>query len=152
MPTARDCAALLLETLPVSMRILGGAIHTSHAPEDRPLNMGQLRMLELLRRHPWTLGDLAERHHVAASTMSRTVDVLVRRAWVERRSHPEDRRQILLCLTDAGLAAHSEMRRRAEDTITRLIEQLPEEERDRLYDGLRVLQRLAANATAHGTE
>jgi DNA-binding MarR family transcriptional regulator len=149
-PTARDTAALLLETLPAALRALGGAVHTGRPSDGPPLNMGQLRMLEMLHRRPWTLGDLAERHHVSASTMSRTVDVLVKRAWVDRRSHPEDRRQVLLSLTDTGEAAHREMRRRAEDSITGLIEQLPEDECARLYDGLRALQQLAARAAGHG--
>lgn len=144
MATARDTASLLLETLPVALRILGGAMHQGLPSEGPPLNMGQLRVLEMLRSRPWTLGDLAERHHVAASTMSRAVDVLVRRDLVDRRSDPEDRRQVLLSLTDAGHAAHASLRRHAEDSITRLIEQLPDAERDSLYDGLRVLRGLAA--------
>jgi DNA-binding MarR family transcriptional regulator len=149
-PSARDAAALLLETLPLTMRILGGAMHAGRPNDGPPLNMGQLRMLEMLHRRPWTLGDLAERHHVAASTMSRTVDVLVKREWVDRRIHPEDRRQVLLSLTDTGIAAHQEMRRHAETSITALLEQLPDDERARLYDGLRVLQQLATRIAQHG--
>jgi DNA-binding MarR family transcriptional regulator len=149
-PTARDTAALLLETLPVALRTLAGVVHMGRPSDGPQLNMGQLRTLEMLRRRPWTLGDLAERHHVSASTMSRTVDVLVKRAWVDRRSHPEDRRQVLLSLTDTGEVAHREMRRRAEDSIAELIEQLPEDECARLYDGLRALQQLAARAAGQG--
>lgn len=146
MSTARDTAALLLETLPHALRALGGAMHASLPPDGPPLNMGQLRMLDMLHRRPWTLGDLAERHHVSASTMSRTVDVLVRRNWVERRSHPGDRRQVLLSLTEEGVATHHELRRRAEDLLAGLIVGLPEDEQAQLDDGLRVLQRLAASA------
>jgi hypothetical protein len=42
------------------------------------------------------------------------------------------------------------MHQRAEETLTRLVEQLPEDERERLYGGLQVLQRLAAQVAEHG--
>lgn len=150
MPTAQECAALLLETVPFSMRILAGSMHQARASDSPSLNIGQLRMLEMLRSGAWTLGGLAERHHVAASTMSRTVDVLVKRDWVERRSHPEDRRQVLLSLTGEGIEALAEMRRRAAATVTHLIEQMSDEERARLFDGLQVLQKLALRAVEQG--
>lgn len=152
MPTARDTAALLLETMPASMRVLAGAMHMGRPSDGPPLNMGQLRMLEMLRSRMWSLGDLAERHHVSASTMSRTVDVLVKRAWVDRRSHPEDRRQVLLSLTDAGTQAHAEMRAHAEDVLARMLDQLSEQERAELAAGLVVLKRLAARVAEQGLQ
>lgn len=142
MSTAEECAALLLETVPFSMRLLAGTMQQARGSDSPQLNFGQLRMLEMLHHRAWTLSDLAERHHVAASTMSRTMDVLVKRDWVERRSHPEDRRQVLLTLTGDGLEALVEMRRSAAETITQLIERLSDGERERLYGGLQVLQKL----------
>ena len=41
--------------------------------EEELPNFGQIRMLAILQARPWTLGDLASRHHVAASTMSRSM-------------------------------------------------------------------------------
>lgn len=150
MPTAQECAALLLETVPFTMRVLAGAMHQARASDSPPFNMGQLRMLDMLRSGAWTLSDLAERHQVATSTMSRTVDVLVKRTWVERRSHPDDRRQVLLSLTGEGLEVLAEMRRGAEASLTQLVEQLPDDERERLFAGLQVLQKLGLRAVEQG--
>ncbi|MEN9938163.1 MAG: hypothetical protein RLZZ387_4742 [Chloroflexota bacterium] len=147
MPTSRDVAAMLLEALPLSLRILGGAMHRGLGPTEKGLTMGQLRMLEMLHHRTWTLRDLAEHHHVSPSTMSRTVDVLVKRAWVDRRSDPRDRRQVILTLTGEGQGARAGMRRRAEENLERLVEQLSEEERAQLFAGLHVLQQLAGIAS-----
>jgi DNA-binding MarR family transcriptional regulator len=102
MPEARECARLLLETIPNLMRNLGGAMRQCKSGEEEHLNMGQFRMLGMLHAAPRTLSELAASHHVTPSTMSRTIDVLVRKAWVARETDPADRRQVILTLTGEG--------------------------------------------------
>ncbi len=110
--------------------------------DHEPLTMDQVRLLNLLSHEPRTLGELAAGHGVTPSTMSRSVDVLVRREWISRESDPSDRRQVILRLTDAGRAAYSEVVQYAEDMLTRLIEELSDAERERLCDGMSVLHAL----------
>ena len=88
MPEARECAQLLLETIPNLMRNLGGTIRQCKSGEEEHLNMGQFRMLGMLHAAPRTLSELAANHHVTPSTMSRMIDVLVRKAWVARETDP----------------------------------------------------------------
>jgi DNA-binding MarR family transcriptional regulator len=146
MPDARECAQLLLETLPNLMRNLGGAMRQCKSGEDDYLSMGQLRMLGMLQNAPRTLGELAGLHHVTPSTMSRTVDVLVRKAWVARQTDPNDRRQVILTLTPAGETAHAAMVQQTQDVFThmiaQMIAQLDDDDRTRLYDGLIVLRKM----------
>jgi DNA-binding MarR family transcriptional regulator len=144
MPSARECANLLLETIPNLMRGLHGVMRQRKGADDEPHTLGQYRMLALLEHEPRTLSALAAIHHVAPSTMSRSVDLLVRRAWVERQHDPNDRRLVIVRLTDEGRSAHAAMIEQNHDTITDLIAQLDEEERAQLYDGLSVLQTLIA--------
>ena len=148
MASARDCARLLLETMPGLKRRLGGFMRQHKGGDHEPLTMDQVRLLNLLSHEPRTLGELAAGHGVTPSTMSRSVDVLVRREWVSRESDPADRRQVILRLTDTGRGAHAEMVQHTEDTLTRLIEELPDRERERLFDGMHVLQALLARTTA----
>src|SRR4029079_7564166 len=82
MPESRECARLLLETIPNLMRNLGGAMRQCKSGEEEHLNMGQFRMLGMLHAAPRTLSELAASHHVTPSTMSRTIDALLRKAWV----------------------------------------------------------------------
>jgi DNA-binding MarR family transcriptional regulator len=149
MVDARETAQLLLETIPNLMRGIGGAARQHKSDEDA-LTMGQMRMLGILSHAPRNLGELANLHQVTPSTMSRTVDVLVRRDWVARQSDPSDRRQVILTLTAEGRDVHAATQRRLHEAlaqlIARLIEQLDEGERERLYDGLVVMRKMLALA------
>ena len=143
MPEARECARLLLETIPNLMRNLGGAIRQCKGSEEEHLNMGQFRMLGMLHIAPRTLSELAASHHVTPSTMSRTIDVLVRKAWVARETDPADRRQVILTLTSEGHAALEAMGQYTQDAVTGMLARLDDQERARLYEGLMVLRKLS---------
>jgi DNA-binding MarR family transcriptional regulator len=143
MPEACECARLLLETIPNLMRNLGGAIRQCKSSEEEHLNMGQFRMLGMLHIAPRTLSELAASHHVTPSTMSRTIDVLVRKAWVARETDPADRRQVILTLTSEGHAALEAMGQYTQDAVTGMLARLDDQERARLYEGLMVLRKLS---------
>ncbi|MEP7189983.1 MAG: MarR family transcriptional regulator [Roseiflexaceae bacterium] len=143
MPEARECARLLLETIPNLMRTLGGTMRQCKSGEEEHLNMGQFRMLGMLHAAPRTLSELAANHHVTPSTMSRMIDVLVRKAWVTREADPADRRQVILMLTDEGRAALHAMGQHTQDAVTSMLARLNDQERARLYDGLTVLHKLS---------
>jgi DNA-binding MarR family transcriptional regulator len=142
MHDARECAVLLLTTVPALMRSLHCTLRQSRPTDEEIHTLGQMRMLEMLQRGSYTLSELAAGHHVAPSTMSRSVDLLVRKAWVARQHDPKDRRQILLSLTEEGRAALRAMRQQTQEALTQLLEQLDERGRTQLYDGLSVLQSL----------
>jgi DNA-binding MarR family transcriptional regulator len=99
----------------------------------------------MLHAAPRTLGELATNHHVTPSTMSRMIDVLVRKAWVARETDPADRRQVILTLTGEGQAALGAMGQHVQDSVTGMLSRLDDQERARLYDGLTVLQKLVTS-------
>lgn len=145
-PDARACAELVLETIPALMRSMHGMIrHWSNHSDESP-TIGQFRLLKMLACRPHSLGELAATHHVTPSTMSRSVDVLVRRAWVERQSDPNDRRQLILKLTTEGESIHTTMEQHSRDALVQMMEQLDPNERARLYDGLAILQGMLTTA------
>lgn len=141
MAEAQESARLLLETMPALMR----GLHTMRRGQfdEDAASVGQLRMLEMLRARSWSLSELATRHHVTPSTMSRSIDVLVRRDWVTRQSDPNDRRQLVLQLSDEGRAAHDTLRAALSTMLADRIAELEPDEQVRLYEGLLVLQKLA---------
>jgi DNA-binding MarR family transcriptional regulator len=144
VPTAEECARLLVETVPSAMRLMGGVMRR-RAGEDEPISIGHVRMLKLLHDQQRTLGELAACHHVSPSTMSRTVEHLVRRDWIDRRVDPEDRRQVLLRLTEDGRGVYRTMMEQAHHNLAELIAQLDEAETEQLFQGLSVLQRMIAH-------
>lgn len=140
--TAASCSRLLLATVPRLMRTLGASARQLRGADEEPISMGQIRMLDVLDAQSWRLSDLAARHHVTPSTMSRTVDVLVRRGWVARLPDPADRRQVMLSLTDDGRAALAEFKERTQAIVAAMMSRLDGDALARLYDGLDVLQGL----------
>ncbi|MFQ3631850.1 MarR family winged helix-turn-helix transcriptional regulator [Roseiflexus sp.] len=151
-PSAYECAALLLETVPSVMRAVASATRQWYGDGDEAPTFVQLRMLAMLTARPWSLSELAAAHQVTPSSMSRTVDVLVQRNWVERATAPDDRRKVVLRLTPAGHAAHAAILRAAREAASRLIEQLDAQDRARLYDGLNVLRTLIENSCSTCSE
>ncbi len=142
MASARQCARLLLDTLPNLRRGFSGFMREHTSATHEPLTVDQIRLLRILSHEPRTLSELAARHGVAPSTMSRSIEVLVRRGWVGRDSDPGDRRLVIVQLTDAGQAAHHALDRQIEDSLVQRIEELGAAEREQLFAGMQVLHRL----------
>jgi len=60
-------------------------------------------LIELLKCHTLTMHDLSERMNLNSSTMTRIVDKLVRDKYISRTRSPEDRRVVVVSLTEKGL-------------------------------------------------
>ena len=145
VPDTESCARMLLETIPPLMRMLHGAMRKSHGEAH---TFGQMRMLAMLRERPCMLTDLATRHHVAPSTMSRTVDALVERGWVARTGAPDDRRKVLLTLTEQGAKSLDMLFDESCGIVAELMVPLAEQERGELVRGLAVLRHLANHSSS----
>ncbi len=72
---------------------------------------------------PLTPSEVSARLVVPSATMTATLDTLERRGWVERRTNPDDRRSILVSVTEEGRAVS-----------------------DRLLAGIRVVERETMSA------
>jgi MarR family 2-MHQ and catechol resistance regulon transcriptional repressor len=64
----------------------------------------------LVRRGPSTLNDLARELYLDKSTASRVVATLVRKGYVSRATHPDDRRAVVLTVTAPGRRLHDRIR------------------------------------------
>jgi DNA-binding MarR family transcriptional regulator len=72
------------------------------------VSVSQCYALEaLVRRGGMTLNELAAHLCLDKSTASRIVDALQRKGYVERSTHPTDRRALLLQATGDGTALHA---------------------------------------------
>lgn len=70
-----------------------------------PVSAIEAHMLAELHEHgAMRAMDLAQRVNFTVTSFTPPVDRLVERELIERRTHPQDRRAILLDLTDAGRA------------------------------------------------
>ena len=70
------------------------------------ISVTQCNALEALQTGPLTLGELTADLLLDKSTTSRVVDALVRKGYVERGAHPEDRRALQIRSTTKGKKLH----------------------------------------------
>lgn len=85
---------------------------------------------------PMRLGDLGRRLGIAPSTLSRNVERIEARGWVERVPDPDDGRAFRLRLTGEGRERAREIERQNETSMRDLLAGLPEDRRRRVLDGL----------------
>jgi DNA-binding MarR family transcriptional regulator len=98
--TPELCAQKAMETVPLVMHFIRTEMRARTAPS---LSVPQLRVLTFLRRMPGApLASVAQHLGVTRSTASALVDRLVRRQLVSRTEDPQERRCVVLTLTDAG--------------------------------------------------
>jgi MarR family 2-MHQ and catechol resistance regulon transcriptional repressor len=86
------------------------------------ISVTQYYALESLARHgPLTLNELASQLYLDKSTVSRVVTAIERKKLLRRQPHEEDRRAVLLALTDAGRRLYEAIRDDIEEREKRLI-------------------------------
>jgi DNA-binding MarR family transcriptional regulator len=93
---------------------------------------------------PSTLGRLARAEDVAAPTMTRIVDGLVRLGFVAKGEHPDSARQVLITPTDAGTELMQAAARRRIDVIVAALRSLPADERRSVVDAAPSLRELSS--------
>ncbi|WP_035214543.1 MULTISPECIES: MarR family transcriptional regulator [unclassified Agrobacterium] len=103
------------------------------------LSSSAFDVLATLRRagspHQLSPGDLLAMTMVSSGTMTNRIDQLEKAGLVERIHNPQDRRSVLISLTERGFAIVEEAVGAHVDNQHRLVAHLSEEERDTL-DGL----------------
>lgn len=87
---------------------------------------------------------LADIEKVSAPSMTRTVRSLVDDGYVTRSEHPDDGRQVLVTITDAGREVLAATRRRRDMWMVERVTELTADERATLAAAARILTKIAA--------
>ncbi len=123
---------------------------------SRHLDLARRRAFALHRLEPWEFdvlsalrragapyrlspGALLTQTLVTSGTMTNRIDRLAARSLVQRQPSPEDRRGVLVSLTEDGLSRVDAAMTSLLDIERDLLADLPEDERERLADLLRTL-------------
>ena len=112
--------------------------------EDLKVNEYQIGrgifIIDYVGRHDsCSLKDIYDNTRFPASTASRRVDELVKEGFIERTRSPEDRREIVLRLTNNGKAIFRIFRVHREKSLKRFLKAVPEEEVSSFVKILRLL-------------
>jgi DNA-binding MarR family transcriptional regulator len=130
------------------------ACHKRHVrdPETQEILSGhQASVLDHLDDvHPTPLFDLARHMGVTASTMSLTMDRLVRGGYVVRERSAEDRRRLDLRLTPAGLRIKKQQKVLEPELVAAVLAHLDERKRRQALRGLELLAEASKEMIAAG--
>jgi len=106
------------------------------------IEMSQWSTLRRIGRSPCTMSELARYKGVGLPTISKSVDMLVRRGWVERWVDKSDRRQTLVRLTSSGRRVLDKCRRALEEFLDERLALLTASERNAIDRSLRHVRRV----------
>lgn len=137
-----------LGTLAADLRVAIGRTARRIRTEKSDLDLSdtQLSVLFLLDRGgPTTPGELAEHERVQPPSMTKVINALADRGLVQRSDHPDDRRQVLVAVTEAGRSEVRETRRRRDAWLARRLADLTPDERATLAAAGTLLSRIAAS-------
>jgi DNA-binding MarR family transcriptional regulator len=98
-----------------------------------PVSLSQLSALATLFNFgPMTPGALAIKERVRPPSMTRVIASLADLAFVDRIAHPDDGRQVLVSVSDAGAELLEAERRASQEWLAQRLETLGVSERDTL--------------------
>jgi DNA-binding MarR family transcriptional regulator len=96
-------------------------------------------LLEIAEGGEGSIGEYAGRMALDQSTLSRTVDNLVKLGFVEREPDPENRRRQLVDLSKAGRKKAESINALCDGEYGRVLARIPEAKRKSLLEGLDLL-------------
>jgi DNA-binding MarR family transcriptional regulator len=111
---------------------------------DMSVTLTQISAMGTLRKHgPMSAGELASCERVQPPSMTKVLASLEERGLVRRETHPSDRRQVIVAITDEGLALLQSERESRDAWLSRRLGALTAEERALIRKVIPVLDKLA---------
>lgn len=106
----------------------------------------QLHLLMEIGSQTYRHGDLAGILGVEPSTLTRTLDPLAKAGLVDRQSNPDNRREVLIKLTEKGLDAVKLAHEKHHQLFADLLDQVPEDKRKQVDESLAILLKIVKHS------
>lgn len=136
--TAEDCAREVLEVVPAVMRPIR---HHMRSHRGEGLSIPQFRSLCFVGSCDGaSLSAVAEHLDLSLPTVSRLVNGLVERGYMQRRTGADDRRHVSLSLRARGRVVMSEARKATQEFLAAKFDRLDPERREALVTAMRALR------------
>jgi DNA-binding MarR family transcriptional regulator len=145
-PPPAELARRLLEVMHLLMRGFSARMRQG----EGHIQPAQIGILARLENGACTVSELAQHQVVRLPTMSRSIDVLVRRGWVERWTPPENRRVAMVGLAAEGRRVLAAIKSEAEAHVARDLSALSTADRTQVAAGLDLLVRALARGKDKG--
>jgi len=132
------CSTTIIGTIPVLMHDLRNKFRSGN---QGTLSVAQFRILgNVYRNGTRTSRDLSDHIGVSLPAISRMVDVLVNKGFIQRLPSIHDRRQTPLRVTPKGRRYYVQSRSFAEKSVTHRISQLDDSKKHLLIEALSILR------------
>ncbi|MCG8922549.1 MarR family winged helix-turn-helix transcriptional regulator [Lentzea sp. CC55] len=127
----------LADAVLTASRLLVAVSARSIAASGDTITLPQFRTLVVLQsRGAMKLTALADHLGVTPSTATRTVDRLLALEMVARQPNPASRREVVIELSESGRKLVRDVTRRRRAAIRKIVERMPEDQRQGLVDAL----------------
>lgn len=144
MKPSEQCAAELLDAVPLLMRVIRANVRNHRGPE---MTVPQFRTLAFIGRNKGaTLSEVAIHLGLTPPSTSKIVDALVASKLVTRVPHTVDRRCVVLALTPAGRKRYEVARCQARDFLAKCLTPLDAGALARLLEVTQTLKALFSDA------
>jgi DNA-binding MarR family transcriptional regulator len=111
---------------------------------DMSVTLTQLSAMGTLLKHgPMSAGELAAAERVQPPSMTKVLANLEERGLIRRETHPADKRQAIVSITEAGTALLDDERRSRDAWLSQQLAKLTPDERALLRNVVPVLDKLA---------
>lgn len=142
-PTIADSVTQsLLDIVPRLNRWAEASV--ARAAGENRLSLRQLSALTMIESEQTTLGDVARRLMVTPAVVTGLIDRLERRGYVRRINSTDDRRRVLLALTDEGRNAAESVSKQLREEMSAALSSFSPRELEQLDE---ILARLRPVAT-----
>ncbi len=138
MPSNVECAEQILTAVPTIVRELWNRLQ---AETPMAVTWAQFGLLSLLYQRRLDLTTLAHEWGVSAPSMSKMVNLLVKRGWIAREPDLTDRRRKLLSLTPTGHQVHERVREAVRKNLACSLDRLNGEQQAQIVSSLDLLVR-----------
>lgn len=138
MTTAELASSLRLSLLRAARRIRSQRVNTT-------ATLSQLSALATVHKcGPLSAGEIAAVERVQPPSMTKILAALEASGWVARASHPDDRRQSIISITEAGRQMMAEETRARDEWLAERLVDFSAEDIQKLRDAVSVLDRLGS--------
>jgi DNA-binding MarR family transcriptional regulator len=132
-----DCAREVLDVVPAVLRPLRRQMRSHRAG----LSIPQFRSLCFVERYDGaSLSMVADHLDLSLPTVSRMINALVQRGYMQRKSSEDDRRHVSLSLRARGQAIMREARHATQQYLAERFENLSDEQRQSLVAAMETLR------------
>lgn len=131
-------SALRLSLMRVVRRLRSQRVNTA-------VSLSQLSALTTVKKYgPLSAGEVAAAERMQPPSMTKILASLETNGWIERASHPDDRRQSIITITESGRQLIDAENRARDEWLAMRLGEMSVADRDLLRDAIEVLDRLGS--------